>query len=513
LKSIRDSVMTRTYWSGWRQEAPALLTLLLGWNSPATAHVMQAPYNLPVPLWLYAYGATAALLASFAVVGYLVRADAGSSAQTHLVITRHPLVRWLINPVAQRAVRSLSLGALVLTILSGFLGTTVAAQNFSITFFWIVFVLAFAYLTAVVGDVYRFINPILILCDGIETIKPRLFKGLIRYPQHFGYYPAVALYIVFIWIELFGQATPKELAIILSCYVLISLVAAWLVGRDAWFQYGDFLAIFFRLIGKLSPLEYRCPENRQGPEIILRPPSFGILTERPDHPSLLIFVLFMLSSTAYDGIHETVPWVGIFWKQIYPFLAKFIGVGQPGQYLILVEYYYYWQRLMMVISPFVYLAIYLGFVAMIRFFVRTPVDTSSLALRFAFTLIPIAFVYNLTHYFTLAILQGPAILPLLSDPLGLGWDLFGTSGWYDAPILLEAGTIWHTQVGLILVGHILSVYLSHLEALKIFSSRREAALSQLPMLILMVILTTIGLWILSLPIAAGQVLLPPVTGG
>jgi hypothetical protein len=168
---------------------------------------------------------------------------------------------------------------------------------------------------------------------------------------------------------------------------------------------------------------------------------------------------------------------------------------------------------MMVISPFVYLAIYLGFVAMIRFFVRTPVDTSSLALRFAFTLIPIAFVYNLTHYFTLAILQGPAILPLLSDPLGLGWDLFGTSGWYDAPILLEAGTIWHTQVGLILVGHILSVYLSHLEALKIFSSRREAALSQLPMLILMVILTTIGLWILSLPIAAGQVLLPPVTGG
>ena len=489
------------------------MALLFGWNSPATAHVMQAPYNLPVPLWLYAYGATAALLASFAVVGYLVRADAGSSTHTHLVITRHPLVRWLINPGVQGAVRSLSLGALVVTILSGLLGTSVAAQNFNITFFWIIFVLVFAYLTAVVGDVYQIINPIIILCDGIEAIKPRLFKGLIRYPQHFGYYPAVALYIVFIWIELFGEVTPRELSIILSLYVLISLVAAWLVGREAWFQYGDFFAIFFRLIGKLSPLEYRCPENGPGPEIILRPPSFGILTERPDHPSLLIFVLFMLSSTAYDGIHETVPWVGIFWKQIYPFLAKFIGVGQPGQYLILVDYYYYWQRLMMVISPFVYLAIYLGFVGMIRFFVRTRVNTSSLALRFAFSLIPIAFVYNLTHYFTLAILQGPAILPLLSDPLGLGWDLFGTSGWYESPILLEAGTIWHTQVGLILVGHILSVYLSHLEALKIFSSRREAALSQLPMLILMVILTTIGLWILSLPIAAGQVLLPPTSGG
>jgi len=492
---------------------PALIALLLGWSLPATAHVMQAPYNLPVPLWLYAYGATAALLASFAVVGYLVRADTGSSAYTHRVITRHPLARWLINPVVQGAVRLVSLGALILTILSGLLGTSVAAQNFNITFFWIIFVLAFAYLTAMVGDVYRIINPIIILCDVIESIKPRLFKGWIRYPQHFGYYPAVSLYIAFIWIELFGQVTPRELSIILSLYVLISVVAAWLVGRETWFQFGDFFAIFFRLIGKLSPLEYRCPEQGQGPEVVLRPPSFGILTERPDHPSLLIFVLFMLSSTAYDGIHETVPWVGIFWKQIYPFLAKFIGVGQPGQYLILVEYYYYWQRLMMVISPFVYLAIYLGFVGMIRFFVRTPVDTSSLALRFAYSLIPIAFVYNLTHYFTLAILQGPAILPLLSDPLGLGWDIFGTSGWYDVPIMLEAGTIWHTQVGLILVGHILSVYLSHLEALKIFPSRREAALSQLPMLFLMVILTTIGLWILSLPIAAGQVLLPPTSGG
>jgi hypothetical protein len=37
--------------------------------------------------------------------------------------------------------------------------------------------------------------------------------------------------------------------------------------------------------------------------------------------------------------------------------------------------------------------------------------------------------------------------------------------------------------------------------------------SQLPMLALMVLLTTAGLWILSLPIAAGQVLEPPTTAG
>jgi hypothetical protein len=65
--------------------------------------------------------------------------------------------------------------------------------------------------------------------------------------------------------------------------------------------------------------------------------------------------------------------------------------------------------------------------------------------------------------------------------------------------------VWHVQVGLILVGHIVSVYLAHVEALRIFPSSRKAAVSQLPMLVLMMVFTTLGLWILSLPISAGQI--------
>lgn len=88
-----------------------------------------------------------------------------------------------------------------------------------------------------------------------------------------------------------------------------------------------------------------------------------------------------------------------------------------------------------------------------------------LALQFAYSLLPIALVYNLTHYYTLRVEQGT----------------------------------------LILFGHIVSVYLAHLVALRTFGCARQAALSQWPMLLLMVALTTIGLWILSLPIASGWV--------
>jgi hypothetical protein len=38
-------------------------------------------------------------------------------------------------------------------------------------------------------------------------------------------------------------------------------------------------------------------------------------------------------------------------------------------------------------------------------------------------------------------------------------------------------------------------------ALRLFASRREAMVSQLPMLLLMVAYTVIGLWVISLPFA------------
>jgi hypothetical protein len=62
--------------------------------------------------------------------------------------------------------------------------------------------------------------------------------------------------------------------------------------------------------------------------------------------------------------------------------------------------------------------------------------------------------------------------------------------------------VWHIQVGLILFGHVVSVYLAHKEAQMLFPQRRQAALSQLPMLVLMVIFTCFGLWILAQPITA-----------
>jgi hypothetical protein len=128
------------------------------------------------------------------------------------------------------------------------------------------------------------------------------------------------------------------------------------------------------------------------------------------------------------------------------------------------------------------------------------IDTSvgSLAQRFAHSLIPIDFVYNVTHYFTFLVTQIKALPWLITDPFGMGWNLMNLSRAPEQLALLDMGFIWHIQVALILIGHLVSVCAAHMISLRVFYSRRQALLTQIPMLVLMMVYTSVGLWILSL---------------
>ena len=150
-----------------------------------------------------------------------------------------------------------------------------------------------------------------------------------------------------------------------------------------------------------------------------------------------------------------------------------------------------------------YLAAYLACLALAKALLKSPLPLKELALRFALSLLPIAFVYHFTHYFTLLLTQGPAALPLLSDPFGRGWNLLGTARLLSRPFLPDMSWVWHSQVALILLGHVASVALAHLEALRLFGNRRAALISQLPMLVLMMAFTVVGLWILAQPLQGG----------
>ena len=466
----------------------------------AEAHSFGVMYTLPMPFWMYAFAVSATLALSFLMIGVF------ATGQSPERVSRAIEIQGVVPPAIWTILRGLSVVLLVLTILTGLFGTQSPFNNFSLTFFWIGFVLGFAYLTALVGDLYAFINPWHVLCDIIERLRPLAFKGLVPYPALLAYYPALALYMGFIWLELFGHTTPRTMGLTLVGYTTLNFAAAALFGADAWFRYGEFFAVFFRLLGKISPLAYApSPAPRSKITVRLRRPFIGLIEETADHPSILLFVLFMISSTAFDGVHETLPWVQVFWRYVYPPLTW--AIDRP--YSFFVGLYYDWQWSMLWLSPFIYFTIYLLFIWMTA---GSDWRLRERALLFGYSLIPIALVYNISHYFTLLFTDAPRLLPLISDPFGSGGDLFGTAQFVNEPMYPPpARFVWHIQVGLILLGHVVSVYLAHRQALRIFPEGRKALRSQFPMLILMIALTSVGLWILSLPIGAGQVLDPTPT--
>jgi hypothetical protein len=123
-----------------------------------------------------------------------------------------------------------------------------------------------------------------------------------------------------------------------------------------------------------------------------------------------------------------------------------------------------------------------------------------IAQHFAFTLIPIAIGYHLAHYLVFLLVQGQYIIPLISDPFGWGWDLFGTAGYRVDIAVIGARFAWYTAVAAILVGHMISVYLAHITAMREFEPRRMTLRSQIPLTALMVAFTFISLSILAEPI-------------
>ena len=484
-----------------------LALLLLSMSLPGFAHSFGVVYTLPVPFWLYGWGASAALVASFLVVGYFSQQRPAGTQPWTRDISHSPFIVVLRKIRFIGLLRALSVGALALCIATGLWGSPEAYDNFNMTFFWIVFVLGFSYLTALVGNLFDAISPWKILSLLIGKLSATYERGLFTYPLRLAYWPALLAYIGFIWIELFGKTSPESLAWLLVFYSVWNIVGAGVFGRRDWFAYCEFFAVFLRLLATMAPIDYRAGEGNSSSRLLLRKPFSGTLSIPVSQLSLVVFILFMLSSTAFDGLHETLVWKKLFWRDLYLSHLQYLTSTNPlAAFPAMARLYGHWQSVWLVVSPFLYLAIYMLFIALTRYAASnqsavTP-STRELALRFAPSLLPIALVYHIAHYYTLIQTQGVKIINLASDPFGNSSDWFGTANWLRGSIVPDLTTVWHSQVGLIVLGHIVSVYLAHRIALTTFPKHKQALRSQLPMLVLMVFFTTAGLWILSKPIGS-----------
>jgi len=125
------------------------------------------------------------------------------------------------------------------------------------------------------------------------------------------------------------------------------------------------------------------------------------------------------------------------------------------------------------------------------------VDTRRVFASYALSLLPIALFYHLAHNLMHLVMEGGAIVGLLSDPLGRGSDLFGTRGFHPAA-LISHETLWIAQVALILVGHVIGVVVAHRIAQSLYPDSARATRSVIPFAALTVLISVFGLWLMHL---------------
>jgi hypothetical protein len=485
----------------WRRAALILACV----PAVAEAHTFGRLYTLPVPFWLYAWGVTAALVISFLAAGYFMVARPLQARGRAIPLGGSRAFATLQRLRASQVLQVASVAALLLTIATGFFGSREPLRNFSMTAFWILFLLGLTYATVLVGNAYAVLNPWRVLVVAVERMVPGFGRGRRTYPAALDVWPALALFVALIWFELAFRGTPFSLAVVLTGYTLLNFAGAWLVGATAWFRHCEVFAVFFRHVALLAPLACEPGAKGGAGTLTLRWPGTAVLHERPAHVAGVLFVLAMLAATAYDGLRETRPWFALFWHDPFGVITPWLGERPIDGFVAARPWYRLWDTAWLVAAPFAYFAAYAVTVALARALTRTRRPFRELLLDFAYTLLPIVLAYHAAHYFTLLLDQGPKILSLASDPFGYGWDLFGTAQSFRAAYIPDLTWVWHVQVLLILAGHVASVLLAHRVALRVFASRRAAVWSQLPMLLLMVGLTIGGLWILSQPLTSTMI--------
>ena len=416
------------------------------------AHGIGGRTDLPLSVWMFGYGAAAALVVSFAALAIFWPEPRLEPKGAGEVVER-------TQPAGPAGVvlQVLGVGVFLLVLGAATFGDPSPSSNLAPV---AIYVLFWVGLTVVCGLVYDVWNGGL---DPFPTIGGLLAPE--DPPEYqLGHWPAAVGLFAFVWLELVApsRAEPRVLAILVVVYSAIVLAGAVRWGAS-WLRDGDPFAAWFGLLGRMAPL------GPDGPRLPLS--GLASLVARPGTKAL---VLVALGSTAFDGMTRSSIWSDLVGDRSSTDVVPLATAG-------------------LIFAIALVATLYLG--AMRVAASMTGRATDELADGFVHSLVPIAFAYAVAHYFSLLVLEGQAVFALASDPFGQGWDLFGTAAWSVNYTLVSPNGIAYVQVAAIVAGHVAGVVLAHDRALALFP-KAVATRSQYPLLAAMVAFTVGGLALL-----------------
>ena len=447
---------------------PAAVLTMVTVPATASAHNLTGRYESPLPLEAYLAGAAIAVGLSFAIV--LLRptgaapapGDHGQPTRARRGATQPRVVR--VPRAVRLGLRTLGLVAWTWVIVQGLIGQATDGDVASLvlwTYGWV----ALPIVCAFIGPAWEWLDPFATLHDVLAAIGRRAgLRGWhpVTYPARLDAWPAVGLFVIIVWFELVETVARagRPLALVLLGYTAWTLLMMAQFGRDAWRRQGETFGVWLSTLGRLAPLVL----VEGGAPDALRRRRFGAgLLEPGWGTARLVLVAVATASILFDGLSQTQSWFDL--------------VGAPGLAPATVQ-----------------LALFLGLVAAAAVLVARVVGVPGMAAG----LVPIAFGYLLAHYLTVLAFDGQRLVVVLSDPLGLGWDLFGSAHYEPVESWLPGGAIWAMQLAAVVGGHVVGAVFGHRAAAQSTGpapgSARDLRLRQVPLAILMVCLTTLTLW-------------------
>lgn len=423
-------------------------------------------------------------------------------------------------------------------IVAGLLGEQSPGRNLATITVWTVWWAALPFLALAFGKLWCAVCPWQALADWAQRLRlwgaadrPVTF-GLAVPPWLRGLWPAIVLFLFLTWLELgFGVTlSPRATAWLGLAMLFLSLYTGLIFARGAFCRYGCLVGAITGIYASFAPVELRgrdralcraCPGrdcyhgNRHGNPC----PTFQYLggMERSSHCLLCLecvrscpqdnvavrlrpfawelgelpragrdeawLAVILVGLTTFHGFVMT-PW----WGRVEEAVEAAAGLGTVGTFTVL-----------MAAAMALPAGAHTGVAALARWWGGAGPQVARAApfVQYAYALLPVAFFYHLAHNAGHLFLEGGALLPALSDPLGWGWDLFGTARTLPGP-LLSGGVLLGLQVTCLVVGQAYAARVALRVSRRLFGAGR-AGRALAPVLAFTLMLSAVNLWLLGQP--------------
>lgn len=192
-----------------------------------------------------------------------------------------------------------------------------------------------------------------------------------------------------------------------------------------------------------------------------------------------LFVLVLLGVTVFQTLIMIRPWTGLTTD-----LMIYTGAGYDSVRFILF-----------IAAAAFPVMVYSAAIGISKLFDR-KVMFKELFTGYAYSIIPLGLMIHLSHNLRHLLEEGTGIIPVISDPFGSGWNLFGSSGYAPVP-LLDNNNILLIQWLLVFAGLGFSISAGRGISRRMFRGNEAG---YIPVLVFVFIFFVFNLWMSGQPV-------------